>query len=97
MNRFEFSGKLKTILLVGMVIGLISLVVEFFVLGDDYHSQFWGDVVLNNTFFIGMSLTALFAMSAFITAWAGWYSVFKRLFEAINAFLQWLINSRKKK
>ena len=87
MNRFEFSGKLKTILLVGMVIGLISLVVEFFVLGDDYHSQFWGDVVLNNTFFIGMSLTALFAMSAFITAWAGWYSVFKRLFEAINAFL----------
>ena len=87
MNRFEFSGKLKTILLVGMAIGLVSLIVEYFVMGDDVHSQFWSDIILNNTYFIGMALTALFAMAAFITAWAGWFSVFKRLFEALNAFL----------
>lgn len=87
MNRFEFSGKLKTILLVGIIIGLISLIVQYFVLGDDLHSQFWSDIVLNNTYFLGMALTALFALAAFITAWAGWFSVFKRLFEAFNAFL----------
>ena len=87
MNRFEFSGKLKTVLLVGMVIGLISLLVEFFVVGDDVHSQFWGDIILNNSYFMGMALMALFALAAFIAAWAGWYSVFKRLFEAFNAYL----------
>jgi len=87
MNRFEFSGKLKTVLLVGIIIGLISLIVQYFVVGDEVHSQFWGDVVLNNTYFLGMALTALFAMSAWIASWAGWYSVFKRLLEATNAYL----------
>ncbi len=87
MNRFEFSGKLKTILLVGIVIGLLSLIIEYFVVGDELHSQFWGDIMLNNSYFMGMALMALFAMSAFIASWAGWYSVMKRLLEAFNAFL----------
>ncbi|HHH52242.1 MAG TPA: hypothetical protein ENK91_01165, partial [Bacteroidetes bacterium] len=87
MNRFEFSGKLKTILFIGMAIGLISLLVEYFVFSDDVHSLFWGDILLNNAYFMGMALMALFAMAAFITAWAGWWVVFKRLFEAFNAFL----------
>lgn len=87
MNRFEFSGKLKTLLLVGIVIGLISLIVEYFVVGDEVHSQFWGDIILNNSYFMGMALMALFAMSSFIAAWAGWYSVLKRLLEAVQAFL----------
>lgn len=87
MNRFEFNGKLKTILYIGMLIGLISLALQYFVVADEFKSQFWSDVLLNNTFFLGLSLMALFALSAFITAWAGWYTVFRRLLEAFNIFL----------
>ncbi len=87
MNRFEFSGKLKTTLLIGIVIGIVSLVLEYFVYSDGVHSMFWGDILLNNAYFIGMALMALFVMSAFITAWTGWYTVFKRLLEAFNAYL----------
>jgi len=87
MNRFNFTGKLKTILYIGMIIGLISLIVQYFVVSDELKSQFWSDVLLNNTFFIGLSLMALFMLAAFITAWAGWYTVFRRLLEAFNFFL----------
>ncbi|MEZ4907604.1 MAG: hypothetical protein R2771_08210 [Saprospiraceae bacterium] len=87
MNRFEFKSRLRIILAIGMAIGLISLIIQFFVTADDYKSQFWGDVLLNNTFFMGMSLMALFTLSAFITAWAGWYTVFRRLLEVFNVFL----------
>ena len=87
MNRFEFSGKLKTTLLIGIVIGVVSLIAQFFMHHDDMHNQFWGDILLNNFYFMGMALVALFALAAFITAWAGWYVVFKRLMEAFTAFL----------
>ena len=87
MNRFEFKSRLRTILMIGIGIGLISLIVQFFVTGDELKSQFWGDVLLNNTFFMGMSLMALFTLAAFITAWAGWYTVFRRLLEVFNVFL----------
>lgn len=87
MNRFELNSKIKTFLIVGIVIGLISLVLQFFMASDEVRSKFWGDILLNNTFFMGMSLMALFALSAFITAWAGWYTVFRRLLEAFNFFL----------
>ncbi len=87
MNRFEFSNRLRIVLSIGIVIGIISLLVGYFTSGDDYHSQFWSDVLLNNTYFIGISLMALFTLSAFITSWAGWYVVFKRLLEAFSVFL----------
>ncbi len=87
MNRFEFSNRLRIVLSIGIVIGIISLFVGYFAAGDDYHSQFWSDVLLNNTYFLGISLMALFTLSAFIISWAGWYVVFKRLLEAFSVFL----------
>lgn len=89
MNRFEFKGRIKTILYIGMIVGIISLAIQYFVVADELNSQFWSDVLLNNTFFLGLSLMALFALSAFITAWAGWYTVFRRLLEAFNIFIAW--------
>jgi Ni/Fe-hydrogenase subunit HybB-like protein len=38
-------------------------------------------------FFTGIALMALFFLSASITAWAGWYTVFKRVWEAMSQFL----------
>jgi hypothetical protein len=70
-----------------MIVGLISLLIQYFVVADDFKTGFWSDLLLNNTFFIGLSLMALFTLSAFIASLAGWYTVFRRLLEAFNIFL----------
>lgn len=87
MNRFEFSGRLKTILYAGMAIGLLCLVLTYFVWDDELHSRFWSNFLHNASFFTGLSLMALFFLSASITAWAGWYVLFKRLWESFTIFL----------
>lgn len=69
-----------------MLIGVISLVITY--IGDDqYHTRFWSNVLHNSVFFTGVALMALFMLAAKITAWAGWYSVFKRVWEAYSLFL----------
>ena len=87
MTRFEFNGKLKTIFLAGMAIGLISMILTYFVGDDELHSRFWSNLLHNASFFTGLSLMALFFLSASITAWAGWYVLFKRLWESFTVFL----------
>jgi hypothetical protein len=87
MNQFKISGKLKIILLVGIAIGVISLALTYFIGDDEFHSRFWSNFLHNSTFFTGLSLMALFFLSASITAWAGWYVLFKRLWESFSIFL----------
>jgi len=87
MNRFEFSGKLKIIFIVGMAVGVLSLLLTYFVGDDELHSRFWSNFLHNSTFFTGLSLMALFFLAASITAWAGWYVIFKRLWESFTIFL----------
>jgi hypothetical protein len=87
MNRFKFSGTLKIVLLIGILIGIISLALTYFVWDDEVHSRFWSNLLHNSTFFLGLSLMALFFLSASITAWAGWYVLFKRLWESFTIFL----------
>ena len=87
MTRFAFNGRLKTIFYAGMAIGLLSLVLTFFIGDDELHSRFWSNVLHNASFFTGLSLMALFFLSASITAWAGWYVLFKRLWESFTIFL----------
>ena len=98
MKSFVFEGKTKTTLAVFMVIGLVCLVASWFaepaalVYMEDgkevnHHMRFWSNFLQNSVFFTGMSFLALFVLTAFTTAWAGWYTQFKRLYEALAAFL----------
>jgi hypothetical protein len=87
MNRFQLNGKLRAVLLAGMALGLLSLLLTFFIGDDEFHSRFWSNFLHNSTFFTGLSLMALFFLSASITAWAGWYVLFKRLWESFSIFL----------
>lgn len=69
-----------------MLIGVIALVITF--MGDDqYHTRFWSNILHNSVFFTGVALMALFMLAAKITAWAGWYTIFKRVWEAYSLFL----------
>jgi len=69
-----------------MLIGVISLVITF--MGDDaHHTRFWSNMLHNSVFFTGVALMALFLIAAKITAWSGWHTLFKRVWEAYSLFL----------
>lgn len=69
-----------------MLIGVISMVITF--IGDDSeHTRFWSNILHNSVFFTGIGLLALFMLAAKITAWAGWHTLFKRVWEAFSLFL----------
>lgn len=86
MNQFVLEAKHRTLLLTGMGIGVLCLVLTF--LGDDeLHTRFWSNYLHNTVFFLGIAFMAVFVQSAFITAWAGWYTTFKRVWEAASTFL----------
>jgi hypothetical protein len=88
MNHFRFEGGLKTTLLILMAIGVISLVITY--MGDNpdmHHPRFWSNILHNSVFFMGIAFIALFFLCTCITAWSGWHTLFKRVWEAYALFL----------
>jgi hypothetical protein len=86
MNQFIFETRQKTWLGAMMLIGVISLVITY--MGDDQvHTRFWSNILHNSVFFTGVALMALFLIAAKITAWSGWHTIFKRVWEAYSLFL----------
>lgn len=86
MNQFTFEAKQRTVLGGMMIVGLLCLVITY--LGDDaLHSRFWSNFLHNSVFFTGIAFLALFVLTAFTTAYAGWHAVMKRVWEAYMMFL----------
>lgn len=84
--NYEFTGGARLWLMIGMVVGVLCLGWTFFT-DDALHTRFWSNFLHNSVFFTGIALMAGFFMCASITAWAGWYVVFKRVWESISMFL----------
>jgi hypothetical protein len=87
MNQFSFESKQKSVLIGGMILGLVCLIATWWVGDDGHHTRFWSNFLHNSVFFTGIAFLALFINAAFVTALAGWYVVFKRIFEAYSLFL----------
>ena len=87
MNEYKFPAKLRTLLLGGIGLGVICLAMTFYMDSLDHHPRFWSNILHNSVFFTGISLMATFFIAVCITAWAGWYTVFKRVWEAFSQFL----------
>ena len=87
MKTLIIENRHRTSCLVLIGIGVISLLATFFGADDALHTRFWTNFLHNSVFFTGISMMALFFMAASITAWAGWYVVFKRVWEAFSLFL----------
>ncbi|MEM9846248.1 MAG: hypothetical protein AAF847_00060 [Bacteroidota bacterium] len=85
-NTFEFKSSTKQLLLGGIVLGIICLAITFFT-DDALHTRFWTNYLHNVAFFTGLSFMAMFVLAAFLLAWAGWYTYFKRIWEAKAQFL----------
>lgn len=86
MNQFVFNTRAKTTLLAFMAVGVFCLALTWFT-GDHLQSRFWSNLLHNAVFFTGISVMALFFIAVCITAYAGWATVFKRVWEAFSMFL----------
>ncbi len=87
MNQFTFESKAKTTLLAFIGLGVICMAITFFTDGDMHHARFWSNYLHNTVFFTGIAFISLFVTAAFICAYAGWYVLFKRIWEAYSLFL----------
>jgi len=85
-TQFVFDGKLKRNLMIGMALGVLCL--AWSAIGDDeYHTRFWTNYLHNAVFFTGIAFTAMFFLSAQITAFGGWMTAVKRVWEAMSQFM----------
>ncbi|NJB85056.1 hypothetical protein GGR26_000801 [Lewinella marina] len=88
MENFVFSSRAKTTNLALMGVGLICLIISYFVDGGEgHHMRFWTNFLHNSVFFLGIAALAGFALAAFTTAYAGWFVQFKRVWESFSTFL----------
>lgn len=87
MNQFTFESKQKTVLFGFMGLGLLCLLLAYFTDEQPHHVRFWTNFLQNTVFFTGIAFITLFFYAASITAWAGWYTKFKRVMEAMSLFL----------
>lgn len=92
MKQFTFEAKQKNVLMGVMGLGLLCLIISFFsepeqIAAGGFHTRFWSNFLHNSVFFTGMAFMITFVMAAFITAYAGWHVVFKRIWEAFSLFL----------
>ncbi len=87
MNQFTFEAKHKSVLFGFMILGLVCMGLTFFVADDELHTRFWSNFLHNTVFFTGIAFISLFVIAAFITAWSGWHTIVKRIWEAYSLFL----------
>ena len=85
-TQFVFQSRTKTLLIGGMVLGALCLGLTFFN-DDEYHTRFWTNWLHNSVFFTGIAFMSMFFLSAQITAFAGWNTVVKRVWEAMSQFM----------
>lgn len=86
MDQFVFDAKKRWVLGGGMILGVVCLLITFFT-DDQFHTRFWSNYLHNTVFFTGISLMSLFILAAFTTAFAGWSTLVKRIWEAYSLFL----------
>ena len=85
--EFTFSSKTKTFSLILMLIGVLSLTINFFTDHTEHHNMFWSNVLFNGFFFFGIAAGALFFMVLSYATEAAWTVLIKRILEGIITFL----------
>ena len=81
MNQYTMKSSHRNLLLGAMGIGLVCMILTW--MSDDaYHTRFWTNFLHNTVFFLGIAFTSMFIMTASITAYAGWFTVFKRILKS---------------
>ena len=86
MESFKLDSKARNVLMGFVGLGVVCLILTF--LGDDAnHTRFWSNYLHNTVFFTGIAFISLFTLCAFMTAYSGWHTVVKRIWESYSLFL----------
>ncbi len=88
MNKFTIKGKEKTVFMIMMGIGLLSVVLTFMTDSLPGKARFWSNFLHEALFFTGIAAMALFYMSTALVGYGGYMSVFKRVLEAMSLQLK---------
>ena len=86
MNQFTFTNKEKRFSIALMIVGVLAIVWGLFT-GEHSEARTWTNILHNTVFFTGIAFMALFLLAAHTTAYAGWFTPFKRVWESMYAFL----------
>ena len=85
-TQFVFESKLRTVLIGGMVLGALCLALSAWH-DDQYFTRFWTNYLHNTVYFTGIAFMSIFFLAAQITAFGGWNTAIKRVWEAMGQFL----------
>jgi hypothetical protein len=86
IQNFTFDAQIKKVLFAFMGVGLLCLILNLFI-DNDHYTRLWSNLLHNVVFFTGIALMGLFFLTANVIAESGWYTGFKRIWEAMYAFL----------
>lgn len=84
--KYEFPSKLKTISFALMGLGLVALIASFIIFKDNTQ-RVWANLLVNGFFFTGIALAGTFFIAVNIVSESGWYTVIKRVPEALGQYL----------
>ena len=85
--RYVMGGAMRATLLGGIGLGVLCLILSFFIDGTEFHTRFWSNWLHNSVFFLGVAFMSLFLVAAKVLMYSGWHTVFKRVWEAYAQFL----------
>jgi hypothetical protein len=86
--QFNMPGRYRLWSLALLGIGVLSLVIGFFIygLGDEHHeARFWATLLHNSVYFLLVVNAAMFFICATTLAMGGWQMSFRRVTEAISS------------
>jgi hypothetical protein len=89
MRQFVLESRQKNVLFGLMGLGTVCLVLSYFndPVTNGQHLRFWTNLLQNSAFFTGLAFTVTFVIAATITAYSGWHTAFKRVWESMSLFL----------
>ena len=86
-EQYEVTGGLRTWSLALMGLGILGVIIGFFVYGtgDEHHqARFWATMLHNSVYFLLVVNAAMFFICATTLAFGGWQMGFRRVSEAIS-------------
>ena len=84
-DQFLFDSKLKSGLLITMVIGAVLFGVGSYSAGNIYRA--WAVILHNSLFFTLVALASVFFITAHTLAYGGYFNIFRRVPESISRFV----------
>lgn len=86
-EQFQFPARLKLISVVLMILGLLGIIIGYFMYQGEDIKRFWANLLLNAVYIHGIVMACAFFLAATYVAYGGWQIVLRRVPEAIAMIL----------